>query len=231
MGCETVTLTDRAFIVCDLGDRTGTFEVSVDLEPSQRVSHRYLIGNAGQRISEAFRLLADGADGELDENIDGRRVGYTLDAGAGEWGGSLTFSTGLEDVRWGDGSGGTGPGNVTEFDASGADVDPISRLDVLGYWLANTRTDSQGNMRIHYGEWTNGDVPGVTGVDAGVYAKPKVVSLLDAEFRSPEEDVTRIRGTLNYRRTSDANQLPDEVADAISDLINNTELSQEIPDA
>lgn len=220
-----MTLTDRAVIELDLGERTGVFEVSTDLEPETTVNHSYLIGNAGQRLGEAIRFIGDAADQDLGENEPRRRRGFTLDAGAGEWTGALSFSAGLSDVQWGDGSGGTGPANVTEYDASGADVGPITRMHVMQYWFAKTLTDSRGKMRIHHGEWTDGTVLG--GVEPGVYGRPKTVSLLNADVRSPADEPNNIRGTINYRRT-DTVGLPDEVADAIepytdalADAVNN----------
>jgi len=207
-----MTLTDRAIIELDLGSRAGVFEVSTDLEPETTVNHSYLIGNAGQRIGEAVRFAGDLANLNIDENEPRRRRGFTFDAGAGEWTGALTFSAGLSDVRWGDGSGGTGQANVTKYDASGADVHPVTRMHVMQYWLAKTLTDSRGNMRIHHGEWTDGSV--LSGVSPGVYGRPKVATLLNADMRSPEDEPNTIRGTINYRRT-DTVGLPDEVADAI----------------
>jgi len=138
-----MTLTNSAYIVCDLGTRTGVFEVSTDLEPETTVSHRYLIGNAGQRIGEAARFIGDVSNTDLGENEPRRRKGFTVDAGAGEWTGALTFSTGLDDVQWGDGSGGTGQANVTQYDA--ADVrSPDDEPNTVRGTVNYRRTDTVG---------------------------------------------------------------------------------------
>ena len=214
-------LSDRAYLVCEtssVGDgsdeRIATFELSLDLESTSTLNKQYLVGNFGQRLDEARRLLDRPEDFSIDGDLEDRRVGLSVDAGAGEWEQSFSFEAGLEDVVWGDGSGGEGPENVTKFDASGKDVNPTTRYQILQYWLAKSRSDSFGNVVFHYGEWTTGSIPNVddSGIEAGVYDSAVPVSVLDTEFRRGEDDVNSFNGTISMRRTQTFPDVRDELA-------------------
>lgn len=222
-------LRNTAYLVISspaLGSADGVFEFRHDLEVESQLEKNYLVGNFGTAIQEAARYVPSEIPGSQKGTVPERRQGFSVDAGGGTWGGTLTFSTGLEDVRWGDGSGGTGEANVTETDASGADVHPLTRLQVLQYWLANTLSDSRGRVRIHIGEYTDGsfddyrDGAKVT-VGAGVYGYPIPVAIMSCEPRSPEDDPSSITGTVQFRRTQIADELVEDLADWVSNLGDN----------
>ena len=229
-------LFNRAFLVISsdtVGTDDGVFEIYHEMEPDDRVEKQYLVGNAGSSISGAVRFVTGAVD-ELPspDDDDALRRGLDVDGGGGQHGGTLTFTTGLEDVRWGDGSGGTGPNNVTQTDASGDDVHPRTRLDVLQYWIANTLTDSRGQARLHIGEHTDGSYGGVS---AGVYGNAFPVAIINSETRRPVEDPSDTEVTLEYRKTQvPKNGLLSEVSDWIASVTDPEFLSgsgTEVPDA
>lgn len=146
---------DTAYLEVEEGDgTTGVFEFSTGLKTSGELDKNYLMGSRGQYIQEIW----DQSDalGEIDARAE-RRAGFWIDGGAGNYSQRVEFETGLDDVEWGDGSGGTGPDNVTARDASGSGVKPQSRKNVLELWLAKTLTDSRNPARFYYGEWTDGN--------------------------------------------------------------------------
>lgn len=206
-----------------LGDGDGVFELHHDLEIESQLEKSYLVGNFGTAIQEAFRSVpGDPADQAFGETVPERRQGYSVDAGGGTWGGSLTFTTGFEGATWGDESGGTGEANVTKTDASGEGVHPLTRLQVLQYWLANTLSDSSGQVRLHIGQYTNGvyddhrdgsyvDVP------AGVYGYPIPINIMACEPRKPQDEPSNMTATLQYRRTQVIDGVVDDVADWIAE--------------
>jgi hypothetical protein len=225
-------LRNTAYLVISsdaIGDADGVFELRHDLEIESQLEKSYLVGNFGTAIQEAVRAVpGKSAEVALGETVPERRQGYSVDAGGGTWGGSLTFTTGLEDATWGDGSGGTGEANVTRTDASGGEVDPLTRLHILQYWLANTVTDSRGQARLHIGEWTDGTYDDVQEGDTvtdteGVYGRPIPVSILACEPRSPQDEPSNITATLQYRRTQIVDGALEDVADWIGNLAGDVE--------
>ena len=134
----------------------------------------------------------------------------------------------VEDVQWGDGSGGTGPENVTELDASGEDVTAISRLQVLQHTLAKTKSDSTGSTSLHYGEWTNGDVPHISSFDSGAFGEPMPVAVRDTDLSAPDPesgDQTSLEGTIQLAHVAlwgsgDAPDWADEAVGAALDAAN-----------
>lgn len=222
-----------------LGDGDGVFELHHDLEIESQLEKSYLVGNFGTAIQEAARYVPDKVPGVAGDTVPERRQGYSVDAGGGTWGGSLTFTTGFEGATWGDGTGGTGAGNVTKTDASGEGVHPITRLNVLQYWLANTLTDSRAQARIHIGEWTDGSFDDYrdgqyVNVDAGVYGTPIPVAILACEPRSPQDEPSNITATLQYRRTQVIDGVAEDVAEWVGNLGDDAEniltnITDEIP--
>jgi hypothetical protein len=222
-----------------IGDGDGVFELHHDLEIESRVEKDYLVGNFGTAVEEAIRYARNLSSEDVLEDPDisenARRTGYSVDAGGGRWEGAVTFSTGLEDATWGDGSGGDGPENVTKTDASGTDVPGLQRLQVLQYWIANTLSDSRGRVRVHIGEWTDGSLDDYrdgahVSVDAGVYDRPFPVAILNCEPRAPPDQPGTSVATLNYRRTQIPEGLPEDLADWISatgqDLLEATDFAE-----
>jgi hypothetical protein len=220
-------LRNTAYLVISsnsLGEADGVFELRHDLEIEDQLEKKYLVGNFGTAIQEAARYVPDEIPGFDENTLPERRQGYSADAGGGSWGGSLTFTTGLEGATWGDGSGGTGAANVTDTDASGEGVHPLTRLDVLQYWLANTLSDSRGQVRLHIGNWTDGSFDDYrdgeyVNVSAGVYELPVPVNIMTCEARSPQDEPSNMTATLQYRRT----QVIDATAEDIADWIENAE--------
>lgn len=225
-------LRKRAFIEIEAeqlvgsGTRTALFEIELDADFDTELKKDYLIGNFGQKVDEVYQFVQDPTDFAIDEETQNRRVGYSFDAGAGTWGGTLSFESGLDDVVWGDQNSDPGPGNITKTDASGEGVDPIVRQQVLNYWLAKTRSDSFGYVRIHVGEWTDGSVGGV---DAGVYGQPFPVQILEANISRKSDKPSAVDGNITYRRTQFKPGVVDEVADWVDENV-LTDPGDDVPD-
>lgn len=176
-----MTLTDTAYLRIDDGTgATATFEFADGLEETSETEKSFIMAERGQYITE---IANNAVDNLAINDISTRRRGFWIDGGAGTITHTYNFETGLEDVTWGDGTGGTGDANVTETDASGAGVHPLSRKQILDYWVQRTRTDSGAQARLHWGEWTNTDFG-----DAGVYGQPMPVAILSLTTNSPEVD-------------------------------------------
>lgn len=176
---------DTAYLLVSDPTDTGVFELHIGLQTTSQMERNYLMGPRGQYVTEVFNAFG------ILPDIDGpatRRSAFTIDGGAGEWTTTVNFSTGLEDVTWGDGSGGTGPSNVTPRDASGADVKPLSRMNVLELWLTQARTDSENPAFFYFGEWTDGNPSGHT--EAGAFNQPLVcaVDRFNVELADPNND-------------------------------------------
>lgn len=208
------------------GTRTALFEIELDADFDTEIKKDYLIGNFGQKIDEVYQFIQNPGDFAIDEASQNTRVGYSLDAGAGTWGGTISFESGLDDVVWGDQQSDPGPENITKTDASGAKVDPIVRQQVLNYWLAKTRSDSFGYVRIHMGEWTDGSVGDA---DAGVFGQPFPVQILEANISRKSEKPSVVDGSVTYRRTQIKPGLIDEVAGWINETL-PTDPGEETPD-
>lgn len=183
-----MTLTNWAYLEIDDGATTAQFDLNIGLDMTSAITKSYIMGERGQYVRELYNQAPLTGDFDAD-----RRTGFWIDGGAGNWQVTINFETGAEDVTWGDGSGGTGQANVTKTDASGAGVAAIARLQVLQYWLAKTRTDSQGLARIHWGEWTDGSVPNSSG---GVFGQPMPVAIEDTNFQKQPDEPTSMTGTL-----------------------------------
>lgn len=214
-----MTLLTEAWLEIDDGDgTTAQFQLQVNLEESSEMEKTFIMSGRGQYIKEIFDQIVS------DEAIDIKdqpRAGYTIDGGAGEEVITVTVETGLEDVTWGDGSGGTGPSNVTKTDASGADVKPVVRKQVLEYWIRRTRTDSFGQARLHWGEWTDGTVGGVS---AGIYEQPIPVAITGYNTESPDPEQTQasMKATITMARVAlfPTDSIPDWVVDGAAKIQN-----------
>lgn len=173
----------------------ATFELNIGLQHTSTLSKGYLMGARGQYLGEIVNQTP--GTGSFDAS---RRTGFWIDGGAGDWQPQIDFQTGQEDVQWGDSSGGTGPSNVTDKDASGANVKAISRLQVLQNWLARSRSDSEGKTKLHWGEWTDGSIAHVTNPDAGAFGKPMPVAVIETQFRGVDvnEDAASMEGSITF---------------------------------
>jgi len=210
-----MTLTETAYLTIDDGTSVAEFELRLDLEETAEINKTFILSNRGQYVQEIYEQIVDDTDLATDQ----RRRGYHIDGGAGEWSHTLVFSTGLEDAIWGDGAGGTGPDNVTQTDASGPEVDPLARKQVMEQWIARTRTDSFGQAKLYWGEWSDGTYA----TSAGAFGRPMNVVIREASLNSPEidQDVNSFEGNLTLERTS---IFPEEVDEALD---NATQLVQD----
>jgi len=202
-----MTLTEKAYLsVTDDSENEAIFEFKNGLETDADLDKQFIMSDRGQYIQEIFtEFLGDGA-GLSGAN---RRRGYTIDGGAGRWRENLAFKTGLENVQWGDGS------NNDDRDASGADVHPLTRKQVIEDWLARTRTDSLRPGKLYWGEWTDGRFEGT----AGAFGRPMYVSVDEYNIQSPriDDNVNTTDGTMTFSRIA---LFPDSVPNDLDDAVN-----------
>lgn len=187
-----MTRFDTAYLELTDDSGTGVFELNIGLQESGDIEKTFLMGPRGQYITEVFDIV-----GLTDvDSTAQRRAGFVIDGGAGTWQQDINFATGLEDVTWGDGSGGDGPSNVTARDASGADVKPLTRKHVLELWIARSRTDSQSFARLYHGEWATGNYHS----EAGAFNQPMpcAITNLQTTMPNPENDPpSELTGTVS----------------------------------
>lgn len=220
-------LHNRAVLEVDAFGRTGVFEFR-EHEPNRELTHDYLVGGRGQVISELYAQASDLAPDDIlpDAGLD-RRAGFHLDAGAGrnQFNFTAKVGTGDDDLRWGDGSSSAGSSN--EYDAEG-ETNPKTKRDVLYRWLAEARTDSGGQLRLYFGEWSDGTYADT----AGVYGEPKTVALLSVRSDAPKDDSSVVTYTFEMEQTT---PVPDGVDEAIDDFTDAaseavSQLGDEVPD-
>lgn len=217
-----MTLTDTAYLVVSDGTDRGIFELNIGLEYNSELEKSFIMSSAGQYIREVVNQKPI-ADQDIDSALD-RRTGYSIDGGAGSWSQTLSFSTGLEDVTWGDGSGGTGPTNVTRKDASGADVKPISRYNVFEHWMARSVTDSRNPGWLLFGEWTTSDNDLSISTPEGAFNKEMPVAVMSHNMDIDTEVSSELTGTvtLEHIKPFDSNELPSWLGgQTTTDLIAN----------
>jgi hypothetical protein len=218
-----MTLTNESYLVVEDGaGNEAVFQFQSTQSLTSTLSKNYLVGGRGQYIAEAQRYI-QGNDFSVSGDTLDRRAGKWIDAGAGDWEVELEYETGINDtsITWGDAPGDDGQANVTRTDASGADVKPISRMQVLQYWIAQTRSDSFARSRIHIGEYTDGRF----GED-GVYGYPIPVAVQDSQVTKPEDQASSFNGTLTMQRVTPMPILQGQIAD----WVGTTPLSTDEPD-
>lgn len=212
-------LYNTAYLEIDDGlGSEAVFELREVETPSGELTRSFIMGDRGQYISEINSLVKQSAGFNVAPASLDRRTGRWLDGGAGNWAETIIFRTGLEDIQWGDGSGGQGRENITQTDASGGDVRPLTRLQILKYWLAQVRSDSYGYTRLHWGEWTDGSFDEYrdgeyVNVEAGVYERPMVVAI--EQFSHSKDEVSSFEGTLTMNRAKPMPNAIDGVAQFI----------------
>lgn len=182
----------------DLEDSQGvaTFEMQVGFTTQGETEKRFLMGDEGfgQYVTEIFNQLD--VLGEVDSTVD-RRAGFYLDGGAGMITESLNFKTGLDDVTWGDGSGGTGEANVTPRDASGPGIKAATRKHIFDLWVARSLTDSRNPARLYFGEWTDGSKAQHS--EAGAFNQPMPCAVKRVTTNLPDpndDDKVSLEGTI-----------------------------------
>lgn len=224
-----MSLRSKAYLeIIEPNATNATFELARDLEIDSGVDKKYVMAERGQYLREIWSQLAD-----VEEFSEERRTGFYIDGGAGVWSLTLSFLSGEENVQWGDGSGGSGTSNITEKDATGADVSAIVRQQVMQYWIARTRSDSSGLTVLHWGEWTDGNIAHISGVSAGAYNQPMPLAIQNTQFTGPEtsgQDVASFSGTIEADHVDiwggeNAPAWADDASGAIS------RIAEEMPDA
>jgi hypothetical protein len=209
-------LHNKAVIEIDAFDRTGVFEFR-EHEPNRELTHDYLVGGRGQILTELYAQASDIAPNDiLPDSALTRRAGYYLDAGAGANRFPFTARVGRgdEDLRWGDGSSASGSAN--KYDAEG-EVAPSTKRDVLTRWLAKARTDSGGQMRLYFGEWSDGTHASTP----GVYGEPKTVVLISLRTDVPTDEPSTVQYTFEMEETTPVPDGVNETIDDFSDAASN----------
>lgn len=210
-----MTLKQTAYLtVTDDSDNEAVFEFNRGLRPTGELQKNFIMSNRGQFIQSVYRELIDDEDATSPElEGQGRRKGYTIDGGAGVWFQTVEFKTGLEpeSIQWGDGSGNP------KLDATGSDVHPITRKDIIEDWLGRTRTDSLRPAKFYYGEWTDGRFEGT----AGAFNEPMYVSVDEYNIQAPDidQDVNTIEGTLTISRVALAIDAIEKIGDDVENAV------------
>lgn len=228
-----MTLHEKAYLVVseDINDDAtpdAVFEMEIGKQQTDELTKSYIMGERGQYIREVVNQVSGQAAGES-ATVD-RRTGFWIDGGAGNWQETVEFETGLEDTRWGDGQSGTGPGNVTELDASGADVKKRSRADIFTNWMARTITDSNNPGLLYAGEWTDGRFEGT----AGAFNRPMPVAVTNHNISTDVDRPSGLRGSVTVAHLlpfPDASEVPSWIEGGASDFLDGIEATlSEIPD-
>lgn len=192
-----MTLTNKAYLVVSDGTDEAIFEMNIGLEHNSQLEKSFIMGGRGQYISEIVNqteLVSEDVSSAKD-----RRTGYWIDGGAGSWSETIAFETGQDDVTWGDGSGGDGPANVTERDASGADVNAISRYNIFEHWMARSITDSRNPGWLFFGEWTTSDNSLPITTPEGAFNQEMPVAVTQHNLDTSVDEPGNLRGTVTLQ--------------------------------
>lgn len=224
-----MTLTGNAYVEIE-ADTNATFQLKIGYDNQSQASKSYLMGERGQYLREIVNQTP--GTGSFDAD---RRTGFWLDGGAGDWQETFNFQVGVggEDIQWGDSSGSRDQSGVTKTDASGTEVEGISRKNVLDYWLAKSKSDSGGDTRIHFGEWTDGTITHISGVSSAAFGQPMPVAVREwqASLSGAENDpVGQVTGSITVSHVAlwGGAEAPAWVDDAVGAVLDAGEL---IPDA
>lgn len=218
-------LRNKAILEIDLEDsdgttHTGVFELREDLTDSGNVNKLFLLSNRGQYIREAFDIGSDYLPDEISSIDSENRRGYFVDGGAGTYSRQLSGKAGDRDAQWGDGS--TDPNNpddINRYDATGCD--PIAQQQILEWYVAQAKTDSLGQARLHIGEWTDG----THGTDAGVFSKPLTVAVQEVETTKDTDDPSSFEVMLDLAWTA---VTPEAFVDEVNNWIDD--IAESIPE-
>jgi len=187
-------------------NRTAAFELRNVEESQSSQEPDYIMGGRGNFITQYETFFGDETTFGVETINSRKRAGYWLDGGAGLWSETVNFSASDSSVPlvWGDEQSGTGQANVTTTDASGSEVKNLTRRQVLDYWMAQTRSDSFGNTRLHIGEYTDGSYQDYrdgakVNADAGAFGHPIPVAIESAQLTTPEDE-NWLTGTITMNR-------------------------------
>jgi len=188
-------------------NRTAAFELRNVEESQSSQEPDYIMGGRGNFITQYQTFFGDDTEFGVSTANARKRAGYFLDGGSGVWSETVAFKASDSSVPlvWGDEQSATGQANVTETDASGSEVEALSRRQILDNWIASTRSDSFGNTRLHIGEYTDGSYPDyrdgekVT-ADAGAFGRPIPVAVESTQLSCPEDEAGTVDGTITVQR-------------------------------
>jgi len=221
-------------------NRTAAFELR-NVEESQSTQEPdYIMGGRGLFINQINSFLGDEETFGVGETDAFKRAGYWLDGGAGVWSETVQFkdSDSSDPIVWGDERSDPGQANVTQTDATGSDIQRLTRRQVLDYWLAMTRSDSFANTRLHIGEYTDGSYDDYrngskVSADAGVFGTPIPVAVESVQLTTPEDE-DAMNGTLTLQRVRTFPVDEGELSDWVSNLSLRSPTqtpSSQLPDA
>jgi hypothetical protein len=198
--------------------RTGVFPLREDLNTTGEVARRYLMSQRGQYLRKIYDIGTDLLPDEVTDASLENRKGYHVDGGAGRYGLTFTGQANTREDPWGDGSADTETFN--KYDASG-DAPLVVKKQVLEWYLAQAKSDSRGETRLHYGEWSDGTYSDT----AGVFEEPIPVAIPESTISNDPDDPSTIEVTLQCEWTA---LFPDSVVMDTSNAI--SELASKIPD-
>lgn len=220
-----MTLTDTAYLEIE-ADTNAVFELTLEYENQSQVSKSYLMGERGQYLREIVNQTP--GTGSFDQ---GRRTGFWLDGGAGDWQETFSFEVGSggTDIQWGDSSGSRDQSGVTQTDASGTEVKGISRKNILDWWLAKSKSDSGGDTRIHFGEWTDGNIAHISGVSAAAFDQPMPLAVREWQTSTDVDRNGHLSGSITASHADlwGGDEAPPWISDTVGAVIESSEV---IPD-
>lgn len=141
---------------------TASFRLLKDFERTDELRRSFAVGGRAQVVNEVL--------GQLNDDSEGRRRGFYIDAGAGEWSIELNASLSAAEVKGGHlQMGNTGnPDALTKVDATGAD--PVTQAEVMQRVVRAARTDSQSPAKLHIGHYHDGAY--IDSGDPGLFEGP-----------------------------------------------------------
>ncbi|RQG93725.1 hypothetical protein [Natrarchaeobius oligotrophus] len=209
-------LSDRVVLEIDAlpdAEDDAEFHLQTDLETTDALSRNYVMAERGQYVTTIAEIAGDLVPEDALDHDFNRREGYHIDGGAGTDQITVSATRGAEETtQWGDGSASGYESN--QYDAARGDLD--AQVDVLRHWLNETRSDSQGQTRLHIREHTDGSYSD----EPGVFGDPIPVAIL--EHTISKESHAEIEVTLEMVRTATVPNMEDAldgVQDAIDDVI------------
>jgi hypothetical protein len=221
-------------------NRTAAFELRNVDESASTQEPDYIMSGRGNFITQYSTFFGDETTFGVETTNARKRAGYFLDGGSGIWSETVSFKASDSSVPlvWGDERSDAGQANVTKFDASGSEIEKLTRRQVLDYWLAQTRSDSFANTRLHIGEYTDGSYPDyrdgekVSGeTSAGVYEAPIPVAVESTQLSTPEDQTSTLDGSITFQRVRTFPVGEDQLSDWTDNIPNLGTPLAPIPDA
>lgn len=188
-------------------NRTAAFELRNIEESQSSQEPDYIMGGRGNFITQYQTFFGDDTTFGVETTNARKRAGYFLDGGSGVWSETLSFKASDASVPlvWGDQRSDPGQSNVTQTDATGSEIEALTRRQILDYWIAQTRSDSFGNTRLHIGEYTDGSYDDYrdgqkVAADPGVFDRPIPVAVESTQLTNPEDEAGTVDGAITVQR-------------------------------